>query len=151
MRDLADPAILANWRAGAIFRWSYKSTKGIHIPYHCRSRIGIVDGRGELRDTYWGDNGSSAAPKGVDLEYVANLDELTAVHVDAVERYRAADIVDLRHANGGRLYLRIGAEPCREVQRAVLVGKIEVARREVEVLESMLAGLTAGGRACERS
>lgn len=112
----------------AVYRWSWRegcAPDRLCSPYWCRSQIAIVVD-GKLWDTYWGpderparpDLCSSLDPRQVDLTFLANLDDLRPEEPDALDRYEPEDLVNLRHPNGGRVYVRKGARESRRVQIA---------------------------------
>lgn len=125
---------------GDIFRWSYRAPKD-HMPYHCRSRIAIFH-NGLLTDTYWGtpyDNESwdiPAARANLDLEFIANLNDLEKIPEWNEVYYGPTDFVNLNHANSsrGNAFVRKGAKRSAEKMLQVVHYNIERARSRIASL-----------------
>lgn len=143
------------WREGDYFRWRWTekelACRGPN-PYWCASGIAIVR-KGVLRDTYWSAGSTASkwwrrehADEQLVLEFVANVDDLVVVaeHARVRDRdwartvYRAEDLVDLSHSNGGTIYIRKGAKHCLGVERAALVRDRQEAQRRVEALDTRI-------------
>jgi hypothetical protein len=131
---------------GDIFRWSYKNVGDTFMPYHCCSCIAEFDGE-ILRDTYWSgmSDGKWWKPQNaealLDLEFIANRDDLVQADPSAVDFYSRDDIVDLRHANNSsrsNVYLRKGAKRSANVMRETLNYAIERAESEIRMLRSKI-------------
>ena len=111
-------------RKGDAFRWAYKPehlpTSG-RDPYWCCAQLAIFDGS-SLRDIYWtGYDGRTWSPESAErmlvLEPLGNLDDYEPARgADPTSTYDGADLLDLRHPNGGVCYVRKGAVPSVEVQ-----------------------------------
>lgn len=126
------------FRENDIFRWSFspewyeKAKQWRHDPYWCCSRFAIVKGS-HLLDTYWlhdlaEQNWTTDGMKWdtrhqliVELELIANLDDLEKVPEYCADYYDDSDIVDLNHSNNGSgcFYIRKGAQRSREKMLAV--------------------------------
>lgn len=139
------------WRKGAVYKWSYKSTEGKFMPYHCKAGIGVVGETDKLVDTYWHGGGNEAWTRGearrsLDLTFLANLEEFELAPATYVlDEYRPEDLLDLRHSNGGLgLFVRRGSRPCRDVVRAKLVRELEAAQAKVDSVTCLIARLDAG-------
>lgn len=121
---------MTDLRENDVFRWAWNPDTGRdnHAPfgdYHCYSRIAIVrDGR--LVDTFWGGYSGRKVvdPAMVDLKYQGNLEDFEDAKYTTLVHYRKEDILDLRHSNGGKVYLRKGAQKCPERRLAHLTGKL---------------------------
>lgn len=132
-------------REGDVYRWSWKpgTPEGEKFaPYWCKSRIAIVSG-GRLFDTYWHSSGEEMDAGRVSLEWVANMEDLEAARSDAHEVYEPADVVDLRHPNGGGVYRRKGAKPSKRVQVEAWTRKRDKARREADYAQDRIDELLA--------
>lgn len=113
---------------GDIYRWSYKkSDDNDRFSYWAKSRIAIVR-NGRLHDTYWmfdlenchstsdGRNWSlDEATHTLELQLLANINDLQKDSFGKADYYDDADIVNLNHANcsSGNFYIRKGAERSR--------------------------------------
>lgn len=133
----------ADWKEGAVYRWSFKERQNSRPSYWCKSCIGIVHADGVMEDTYWlaGRNQrwtQAEAEANLDLEYVANLAELEKAPSDVERRYLPKDIVDLRHANGGTCYLRKGAWPSLDVERRDYMKRRDCAQRTASVYQDWI-------------
>lgn len=133
-------------REGDIYRWSWRPDSResrAFEPYHCRAQIAVVRG-GRLLDTYWapGGDGDDLAGR-VDWVRVANLDDLKASDPSAHECYEPRDVVDLRHKNGGVVYVRKGAEPSVRVQIESWTRKRDEARARAESCQRQIDWLVA--------
>ena len=137
-------------KEGDIFFWRYKDETS--RSYHCKSRIAIVTD-GKLCDTFWGHSGDRRIvdPNEVDLEYKANMAELTPRSPSVMYRYADEDIVDLRHSNGGTFYVKTGAQAsCDKIlahikeQREEYESQIRVAKWKLEQLDSAQREVEAG-------
>ncbi len=127
-------------KQGDIFSWRWKADhprreqcNGTGTLYWCMSQIAVVDERGELVDTYWhGRDGHRVGADDVDLEFIANTDDIVAASEEMRNYYADSDIVNLNHANSSRdnFYLRKGAKRCPDKIRASLNYKIECAEIE---------------------
>lgn len=111
-------------KEGDVFRWAYKPehlpASGCY-PYWCCAQLAIFDGS-SLRDIYWtGYDRRTWSPEGAErllaLDYLGNLDDYEVRSgEDPTHLYAHADLLDLRHPNGGVCYVRKGAVPSLEVQ-----------------------------------
>lgn len=138
---------------GDYYRWRYKKIdtgkRGLtdELLYWCKSKIAVFK-LGRLRDTYWDFCGArdvswteAEAVRDLDLEFVANASELEEQRnrQDPLsERYRRSDIVDLTHPNGGTLFLRKGAEPDCDTERATWKRKRDEAQSDADHYARML-------------
>jgi len=127
-----------------IYHWAYKDTKESFEPYWCCSCIAIFDGN-ILIDTYWQGTESrnwseSDAEKRLNLEYIANLDELKKVAEDHKMYYQEKDIIDLTHANshGKQIYVRIGAKRNLKRMEEILERQIERSESEIKSANNQL-------------
>ena len=146
-----------------IFRWSYniktlaKMNDGNNggTTYWCCSTIGIIDGD-YLVDTFWGSSNNkvfskSAISEKLNLEFIANKDDL--VSADPLDRayYLDADCVDLNHPNStvGNFYLRKGAKKCLlKIERVIkrkrkeLHNSIKYELSQIEMLSEDLKNIS---------
>lgn len=127
-------------KKGDIFHWRYKKPRDF-MPYHCCSCIAVFDGT-ILRDTYWSGHGDGRywsqleAERDLDLEFVANHDDLVQADPGVVDFYDAKDIVDLRHPNNSsrsNVYLRKGAKRSAAVMRETLLHAISDAESDIRM------------------
>jgi hypothetical protein len=129
---------------GDIFRWRYKDEKPEHLReygrYHCKSLIAVAQ-KGWLVDTFWSSptDGSwlatyADAPGKLELSKLGNFADLEKRDDYHRFYYDDADVVDLSHSNSSRdnLYIRKGAVRSREKMRAVMLERIETAKRELQ-------------------
>lgn len=113
-------------KQGDVYRWSWKPDApeaAKFEPYWCKAQMATVDERGRLVDIYWHllggkrDAGGEVLPvERVDLTLIANLGDLDPSGPFAHECYEPADVIDLRHKNGGAVYVRKGAKQSVRVQ-----------------------------------
>lgn len=136
-------------REGDIYHWSWKpGSQALDRldPYWCRARLAQVRG-GRLLDLYWGRMAGAdeaISPADVDLALVANMADLEQpVYRPAHEFYESADIVNLRHANGGEVWVRKGAAPSLRVQIEVCTRKRDQARADMDREQRRLDELRA--------
>lgn len=101
-------------KPGDIFQWKYKKQEDHEAPYvyHCKSRFCIANEIG-LMDTYWGLNSKDGrhwtfekAYELLELKFLANIKDLEPLEAYNREFYTPEAVVDLRHSNGGQLYLQ---------------------------------------------
>jgi hypothetical protein len=132
-------------KEGDIYRWWFKKPRD-HMPYHCCSQIAVMR-KGVLKDTYWSElsDGRNWTPEGaeaeLELEFVANFDEIESTREDVRSYYDEADIVDLGHANNNRrehMYLRKGAKRSAAVMRETLQHAIERSESEIRMAQSRI-------------
>lgn len=127
---------------GDVYRWSYKPGKGGDFdPYWCKSRIAIVS-NGRLEDTYWISDRYVVPLDSVTLEFVCNLADLEPTTPDAYDRYEPEHVVDLRHPNGGAIYIRKGAKPSKRVQIESWTWKRDRAQATVEFCQARIDELS---------
>ena len=112
------------------------------VPYWCKSCIAIFDGV-LLRDTYWASGGDVLHPEQVELVYLGNLDDYDPVDIDEPEHvYATSGLLDLRHPNGGRCYLKKGTRPHVPTQLARAVQLLSKAQERVSMLVRRIIELT---------
>jgi len=129
-------------KIGDIYRWEWKIIPQGMDPYWCLSRIAIVDTSGKLRDTYWySSNNKVLNPSEVDLTFLANMDALKEGRLDAYEHYLESDIVDIRHPNGGGIYIKIDAVEDKNIIRQNYTKKRDAAQNIVDLYERLLESL----------
>ena len=115
---------------GDIYFWRWKDSISRPYAYHCYSQKAVVV-KGTLRDTYWHDyemSGERILPLDkVDLTYMGNRDEMTAIQRHEAAYYKPDDVVDMAHANASRapVYIKPGAERDPATMMAFLEYKIE--------------------------
>lgn len=148
-------------RDGDIFRWHYKDGHGrSYSPYWCKSCVAVAKG-GYLRDTYWGIASNEEtlwsyadAAKTIDLEFLANFDDLIPVDPRMADYFAASDIVDIRHANAarGNFYIRVSAKrsaarmlEIAQYQQEKARSAIENATRDVARMTKVIEQIEAGG------
>lgn len=127
------------------FRFNAEYVKKESYPYHCFDGTLIAkkfhDGKIRLVDTYWTSDSrvftlSDALKKGT-LNFICNLDEVTAATKDIYNYYNDEDCITLFIHAGYRnqYYLKRGAERSKEKMISVLTSKIEDANRQIESLK----------------
>lgn len=107
-----------------IFRWSFTDEyleTHKHEPYWCKSRIAVFNGD-RLIDTFWSTSDHVVDEEDVELEFVANFDELIEKRPSERAYYLDKDCVDLNHPNStrGNFYIRKGAEKNIEKMERIL-------------------------------
>jgi hypothetical protein len=132
-------------RPGDVFAFKYHMRPGDTYTdrYWCFDGQLVADmhnGEIILVDTYWGDSGSNrrftqeeAKAQGT-LTLVCNMDEVEPIK-DGVYYYDEKDVFDLSHQHGcyKRLMKRKGAPRSRDAMLAHLRGKMQEAKRKVEL------------------
>ena len=129
-------------KQGDIYRWRYKDVEahgglGDFRAYHCKSRIAVVNSRGQLVDTFWGNNptdGSYVNRKIVHLEKVGNFDGLQKIPEYEQGYYAKKDVVNLNHPNSsnGNLYIRKEAKRSKAKMLELMRQRISEKQREIE-------------------
>lgn len=138
-------------KVGDIFRWSwndktlkkYKHKIDAGTLYWCLSKICIFKEDGRYYDTYWSSITNQnriftkkEAEEKLELEYIANINDL--VEIDERERayYNDKDIVDIRHANmiRGGVYLRKGAKKSLSKMKKIMKRNIKKLQNELDIL-----------------
>ena len=138
-----------------IFTWSFtdeylKAHK--HEPYWCKSRIAVFNGT-YLLDTFWQSTDSSILNEcDVELNFVANFDDLVEAKPSDRTYYLDSDCVDLGHSNNsseGNFYLRKGAvknvdkmERILKRSKSHIEKSIEYQLRTIERLENELLSVS---------
>ena len=143
---------------GDIYRWSWndRTEESMHTEtlYHCCSQICIFSD-GVFRDTYSSMYAKrfsiEDASKKIDLEFIANRDDLTEAKKKDRAYYDDKDFIDISHESDPRsgCYIRKGAERSLEKMRKVMLRCLKVANRAAEDarsrandLEKEIAALT---------
>lgn len=150
-------------KEGDIYRWSWnskelgkrKDSASCGTLYWCCSRIGIVDNKGRLVDTY-----SSYDPRTfsndkiselLDVEFIANMGDLEKVDSSNRAYYLDSDCVDLNHSNNtrGNFYIRKGAKKSLAKMKKILnraikeeENTLEYTINQINSLKKDLAELT---------
>lgn len=136
-----------------IYDWKWKDEKVNHIgdPYHCKARKAIFT-HGQLLDLYWMNIGSSFKKKGwsdsrsgasvidlehVEVEFVANIDDLIEIPRGSEIYYNKDDVVDLHNLNSfyAPIYLREGAERSKYVMLQYAEYKLQDAISDLKYAE----------------
>lgn len=142
---------MKEFKEGDIFRWkwtdSYSEKLYKECPstvYWCMSRIAVCKGD-RLVDTYW--SGCSSSQKSfsfdderIELEFVANFEDLTEADPSDRAYYLDKDCVDLNHPNStrGNFYIRKGAEKNLEKMQKVMKRDVKSLESEIKYLQSQL-------------
>lgn len=130
-------------RKNDVFRWSYKNTGSMYMPYHCKSQICIAkqreDGYMYLEDTYWGSHSSNLrfslkeAEESLELKFLGNLDDFEEKSEMETCYFSSKDIMDLSHSNSRKqIYIRKGAKKNLNKMRKVIEANIEEYRKQAE-------------------
>ena len=150
---------------GDIFRWSYnsewlkKKNDGDNggTTYWCNSRIGVFND-GFLVDTFWSYSNScdtsfaaDMIASRLDVEFIANEDDLIGANPSERAYYLDEDCVDLNHPNStrGNFYIRKGAKKNIEKMERVLTrykksieSSIKFQLSTIKQLEDKLKGVS---------
>jgi predicted RNA-binding protein YlxR (DUF448 family) len=152
-----------NYKDGDIFRWHYTDrhleTEDAKLGmrsgtlYWCCSRICYYHADiNRFIDTYWsyGSDNKSFTPEEVEKKYelvfVANKNDLEEFKGDR-NLYDSADIIDLNHANSsrGNIYIKKGAEKCREQIKKYISKRIAEEQYNVESAQKRVEDLIKKG------
>jgi len=137
------------WRQGDVFHWSYNDRElkrrshgnNNGTTYWCCSRIGIINERGVLEDTYWGSSSSNRffnieeAVEQLELTFKGNLNDYRKAQPYERACYSDKDCLDLSHANNrmsDNFYVRKDAVHDLEKKRKII-------RRSKKHLEKEIA------------
>lgn len=151
-----------------VYYWSYNNDELEKLgdvnnggtTYWCCSRLCIFDGE-RFVDTFWGSYGSNKswsqdqASEQLELEFIANMDDL--INADPSERayYKDSDCVNLNHSNSirGNFYIRVGAtkdidKMSRILKRGIKEVKSEIASqiRSIKQMEESLVDISEDTR-----
>lgn len=126
---------------GDVFRWSWKQPRE-RDAYWCCACLAVF-WAGKLRDLYWTNPFSPSCLDGkawsepdavrlLALEHLGNLAGFAEWSGCAIYEYDPSDLIDLRHPNGGNVWLREGAAKSLTVQIGTARRELDKARREAE-------------------
>jgi len=145
-------------RVGDVVRWEYVENKYTPDRYWCCSRIAEVFENADrelwLHDTYWGDssNGRSFSVDEIgtklEVEFIANTDELEPCNKGKFAYYAAEDCIDLSHPNNSNynvFFIRKGAKKdagkmkrCLEAHKEYYLRQVEYNRQYAEDMQKRI-------------
>lgn len=129
---------MTNFREADIFWWRYKDQyRTVSDPYWCKSMKAVVDARGNLCDTYWGDTSHPINPDIVELTFKGNVEEFYVAKYGEERYFENSDKINMQHANDshGKIYIRKGATRSREIMMACVKGKLDRAQSALRSAE----------------
>ena len=154
-----------NYKDGDIFNWSWSDSKMERMSlehqagttYWCKSRIAIFnEDKAIFKDTYWNGNEDywfklSEIGKDIDLEFIANINEIKPCQKSDFNYYDNSDCIDLSHPNmtRGGFYIKKDASRSLDKMKRVVEAHLEhykhkarYASDEVKRMEEDLKTLT---------
>jgi hypothetical protein len=143
---------LPKFRDGDVYKWGHNDryyaeqerlppTHRTAEPYWCMSRFAVVRG-GVLCDTFWSHKPKDITYKlgMIDLVRLGNLADyecLTSAH----QYFEPEDILDLRHSNGGTVWVRRGAKQSRRIELERAQERVQAAESELAAARTLYASL----------